>query len=115
MDHPQEDRFDTRQFISALQPDGFRVHGFRQLANLYLWVVAVKALPAPEVCRIGASFYGKSALRVDDIQLAGVSADDVALETVLQFVITDFSGIPEFLQGTDKFVTGLIFYLYVYV
>lgn len=45
MDHPQEDRFDTHQFISALQQAGFRVHRFRQLANLYLWVVAVKDNP----------------------------------------------------------------------
>jgi hypothetical protein len=61
------------------------------------------------------SFYGKSAFRFDDIQQAGVSADDVALKTVIQFVIADFSGIPEFLQGTDKLITGHIFYLYVYV
>jgi ubiquinone/menaquinone biosynthesis C-methylase UbiE len=42
MDHPQEDRFDTHQFISALQQEGFRVHRIRQLVDLYLWVVAVK-------------------------------------------------------------------------
>ena len=42
MDHPQEDRFDAHQFISALQQEGFRVRRFRQLADLYLWVVAVK-------------------------------------------------------------------------
>jgi ubiquinone/menaquinone biosynthesis C-methylase UbiE len=42
MDHPQEDRFDTPQFISALQQNGFSIRAFRQLADLYLWVVAVK-------------------------------------------------------------------------
>lgn len=34
MDHPQEDRFDTHQFISALQEYGFHAHKFRQLADL---------------------------------------------------------------------------------
>jgi hypothetical protein len=77
--------------------------------------VPVEVLRAPEVDPMGGSFYGKSAFRFDDIQQAGVSADDVALKTVLQFVITDFPGVPEFLQGTDKFVTRHIFYLYVYV
>ena len=43
MDHPQEDRFDTPQFILALQQNGFRIHAYRQLANLYLWVVAIKS------------------------------------------------------------------------
>jgi ubiquinone/menaquinone biosynthesis C-methylase UbiE len=43
MDHPQEDRFDTPQFIFALQQKGFRIHAYRQLANLYLWVVAIKS------------------------------------------------------------------------
>ena len=42
MDHPQEDRFDTTQFIFALQKYGFHIHSYRQLANLYLWVVATK-------------------------------------------------------------------------
>jgi len=42
MDHPQEDRFDTDQFISALQQNGFRIRTYRQLADLYLWVVAIK-------------------------------------------------------------------------
>ncbi len=42
MDHPQEDRFDTPQFIYALQQNGFRIRAYRQLANLYLWVVAIK-------------------------------------------------------------------------
>jgi ubiquinone/menaquinone biosynthesis C-methylase UbiE len=42
MAHPQEDRFDTPQFIFALQQNGFRIHGYRQLAHLYLWVVAIK-------------------------------------------------------------------------
>ncbi len=42
MDHPQEDRFDTPQFIYALQKNGFRIRAYRQLANLYLWVVAIK-------------------------------------------------------------------------
>lgn len=43
MDHPQEDRFDTPQFILALQQNGFRIHAYRQLAKLYLWVVAIKS------------------------------------------------------------------------
>jgi len=42
MDHPQQDRFDTPQFIFALQQNGFRVQDYRQLADLYLWVVAIK-------------------------------------------------------------------------
>ena len=42
MDHPQEDRFDTTQFVTALQQNGFRIRAWRQLADLYLWVVAVK-------------------------------------------------------------------------
>ena len=42
MDHPQEDRFDEVQFIDALQKTGFRINATRQLANLYLWVVATK-------------------------------------------------------------------------
>jgi ubiquinone/menaquinone biosynthesis C-methylase UbiE len=42
MDHPQEDRFDTPQFISALRQSGFHIQAYRQLADLYLWVVAVK-------------------------------------------------------------------------
>lgn len=45
MDHPQADRFDTPQFISALRQNGFRIREFRQLADLYLWVVAVKDDP----------------------------------------------------------------------
>jgi ubiquinone/menaquinone biosynthesis C-methylase UbiE len=43
MDHPQEDRFDTPQFIFALQQNGFRIHAYRQIADLYLWVVAIKS------------------------------------------------------------------------
>jgi ubiquinone/menaquinone biosynthesis C-methylase UbiE len=42
MDHPQQDRFDTPQFIFALQQNGFRIRAYRQMADLYLWVVAVK-------------------------------------------------------------------------
>ena len=42
MDHPQEDRFDTPQFIFTLQQNGFHIRGYRQLANLYLWVLAIK-------------------------------------------------------------------------
>lgn len=42
MDHPQEDRFDEIQFIEALQKTGFRINASRQLANLYLWLVATK-------------------------------------------------------------------------
>ena len=42
MDHPQKDRFNTPQFIFALQQKGFRIHGWRQMADLYLWVVAIK-------------------------------------------------------------------------
>mgnify|MGYP001818161591 CR=1 FL=1 len=43
MDHPQKDRFDEPQFIDALQNTGFRIESSRQLADLYLWVVATKA------------------------------------------------------------------------
>ena len=43
MDHPQKDRFDELQFIDALQNVGFRIESSRQLADLYLWVVATKA------------------------------------------------------------------------
>ena len=46
MDHPQEDRFDTPQFIAALQQEGFRIRSFRQMADLYLWVVAVRDEPS---------------------------------------------------------------------
>ena len=42
MDHPQQDRFDTAQFIFALRQNGFRIRAYRQLADLYLWVVAIK-------------------------------------------------------------------------
>ncbi len=42
MDHPQQDRFDAPMFIDALQRAGFHVDGSRQMANLYLWVVATK-------------------------------------------------------------------------
>jgi ubiquinone/menaquinone biosynthesis C-methylase UbiE len=42
MDHPQQDRFDTSQFIFALQQNDFRIIAYRQLADLYLWVVAIK-------------------------------------------------------------------------
>ena len=42
MDHPQEDRFDAQQFLAALQQYGFRIQASRQLADLYLWVVAIK-------------------------------------------------------------------------
>ena len=43
MDHPQNDRFDEPQFIDALERAGFRIHSSRQMAELYLWVVANKA------------------------------------------------------------------------
>ena len=42
MDHPQEDRFDARMFLTALQRTGFAVHGVATMANLYLWVIADK-------------------------------------------------------------------------
>jgi ubiquinone/menaquinone biosynthesis C-methylase UbiE len=42
MDHPQEDRFNTPQFIYALQQNGFLIHEYRQLAHLYLWEVAIR-------------------------------------------------------------------------
>ena len=42
MDHPQQDRFDEPQFIDALQKTGFRIKVSRQMADLYLWVVATK-------------------------------------------------------------------------
>ena len=43
MDHPQNDRFDEPQFIDALETAGFRIQSSRQMAELYLWVVANKA------------------------------------------------------------------------
>ena len=42
MDHPQQDRFDAIQFIGALQQNGFRIQASRELADIYLWVVAIK-------------------------------------------------------------------------
>ena len=45
MDHPQEDRFDQSQFIGALQETGFQINSTRQMAELYLWVVATKSQP----------------------------------------------------------------------
>ena len=47
MDHPQEDRFDQRKFIGALQETGFQINSMRQMAELYLWVVATKSRPTP--------------------------------------------------------------------
>ncbi len=49
MDHPQQDRFDTPQFIFALQQNGFRIRAYRQLADLYLWVVAIKPQAADAI------------------------------------------------------------------
>jgi len=49
MDHPQQDRFDTPQFIFALQQNGFRIRAYRQLADLYLWVVAIKPRAADAI------------------------------------------------------------------
>jgi ubiquinone/menaquinone biosynthesis C-methylase UbiE len=43
MDHPQADRFDEPQFIDALETAGFHIQSSRQMAELYLWVVANKA------------------------------------------------------------------------
>jgi len=45
MDHPQEDRFDQRKFVDALQETGFQINSTRQMAELYLWVVATKQQP----------------------------------------------------------------------
>ncbi|MDJ0783335.1 MAG: class I SAM-dependent methyltransferase [Desulfosarcinaceae bacterium] len=42
MDHPQEDRFDAAQFVDGLRSAGFHVKAMRQLADLYIWVVAAK-------------------------------------------------------------------------
>ena len=42
MDHPPKDRFNETQFIYALQKAGFRIKSHRQMADLYLWVVATK-------------------------------------------------------------------------
>ena len=42
MDHPQDDRFDQPTFLRALEATGFQITGHRQLAQLYLWVVAIK-------------------------------------------------------------------------
>lgn len=123
-DHPLSDRTILPKFYRGRPEDQCspvdRYRQYRIRNPIILPVrsiknVPVEALRPPEVGPIGGSFYRKSAFRFDDIQQAGVSADDVALKTILQFVITDFSGVPEFLQGTDKFVTSHIFYLYVYV
>ncbi len=46
MDHPQTDRFDGPQFITALQQHGFDIRAHRQWGDLYLWVVAIKTNPA---------------------------------------------------------------------
>ena len=46
MDHPQTDRFDEPEFIHALEKTGFRVEAVQRFADLYLWVVAIKAEPA---------------------------------------------------------------------
>lgn len=51
MDHPQKDRFDGPQFISALQQNGFRIRTHRQWGDLYLWVVAVKNSAARAITR----------------------------------------------------------------
>ena len=42
MDHPQVDRFDEAQFVAGLRRAGFTVHATRQMADLYLWVVATR-------------------------------------------------------------------------
>jgi ubiquinone/menaquinone biosynthesis C-methylase UbiE len=42
MDHPQQDRFDGPVFTEALQQCGFHVREVREMANLYLWVIADK-------------------------------------------------------------------------
>ena len=42
MDHPQSDRFDRSTFLEAVAASGFRIIADRQLADLYLWLVAEK-------------------------------------------------------------------------
>lgn len=42
MQHPQDDRFDQAAFVLALNRVGFEVRRIREMANLYLWVIADK-------------------------------------------------------------------------
>lgn len=42
MEHPQQDRFDEEMFVSSLTGTGFRVLAVKQMADLYLWVIAEK-------------------------------------------------------------------------
>jgi hypothetical protein len=42
MKHPQNDRFDRDAFVLALKHSGFDVRRTREMANLYLWVIADK-------------------------------------------------------------------------
>lgn len=42
MKHPQNDRFDRTAFVLALKQSGFDVRRIREMANLYLWVIADK-------------------------------------------------------------------------
>ena len=42
MKHPQIDRFDDIKLISALKEIGFKINSCRQMADLYIWVVATK-------------------------------------------------------------------------
>ena len=46
MDHPQIDRFDQSEFIAGLRKTGFQVNNARQVADLYLWVVATRPKPS---------------------------------------------------------------------
>ena len=41
-DHPQEDRFDCKQFVAALRTIGFRIVAQRKLGESFAWVVAEK-------------------------------------------------------------------------
>lgn len=43
MRHPQEDRFDGATFRAALAQSGFTVKAAREMAHLYLWVIADKS------------------------------------------------------------------------
>ena len=43
LDHPQENRFDHRDLITALETTGFIIRSSKRLFGLYIWIVADKA------------------------------------------------------------------------
>ena len=46
LDHPQEDRFDTGDFVRCLEAAGLRLVGVRRLGSWFAWFVACKDKPA---------------------------------------------------------------------